>query len=178
MEQVFPCFSALKHQTYHPKHRHAHLNRIGRVMERLKNLEVIIQKTLKDQHDGLTNDHQTGIRIALICKDIPEFAEIIRKEDYFHHLKQLYPTLQKAIETAQQLVIQNRILFGCATTDDWNNEDQLERIAGEIGTLAHLDATLIFTCAILDYGNTEHYQQDQWDKTFSLYLELQEHMTK
>lgn len=81
-QEVFPSFDKLKNEIYPPKHRHAHLTRIGRVIERLENLEIVVGKVVKDQYSHLTLDQQAGIKIALVSKDIPKLAEM-SSEDYF-----------------------------------------------------------------------------------------------
>lgn len=175
IQDAFPCFDALKNQTYPAKHRHAHLTREGRVIERLENLEVVSGKVVKDQHEHLSRDERMGVRIALVCKDIPAFAEV-SMQDYFRLLEERYPQLQKALTTAHHLMLKHKILFECAQSDDWNHRDELTRIAHEIGSSADLDAILVYTCAMLDYGKPEYYQNCSWDKTFSLYYALKEYM--
>lgn len=175
IEHVFPEFNILKNKTYNHTHRHAHTTRIGRVIERLENLENIIEWDLKDLYDGLNVEEQAGIRIALTCRDIPTLAEVSQR-DYFQNLKKLYPSLNGATETAEHLIKKHRILFDCSLVDDWYDKRELEREATEIGTVSQLDAQLIYTCAMLDYGKTEYYTKYQWDKTFSLYHALKEEL--
>lgn len=174
-QEVFPFFDELKNQMYPPKHRHAHLMRVGRVVERLENLEIVSGKVVKDQYENLTIDQKMGIRIALVCRDIPKFAEI-SVEDYFRGFTERYPDLERALTTSHHLIRKHRILFECAQSDDWNDMDELKRIAHEIGSSADLDAILVYTCAMLDYGKPEYYQNCSWDKTFSLYYALKEYM--
>lgn len=82
--------------------------------------------------------------------------------------------MQRSAEIAQFLVEKHRILFDCAQIDDWNDPHELIRIVREIGTSCHLDALLIYTCAMLDYGKDEYYPKYHWDKAFSLYYTLKE----
>lgn len=82
IDQLFPQFSVLENQTYNPKHRHANITRVGRVLERLDNLKHTTDGDLKDIYETLSPKQQAGIRIALICKDIPTIAEVSRAQ-YF-----------------------------------------------------------------------------------------------
>lgn len=195
IENVFPQFNVIKSKTYHHTHRHADINRIGRVMKRLENLEniskehpnkdiiidrhldadIITDRYIRDIYGELTMDELAGIRIALTCKDIPTFAEIYRK-DYFQNLGILHPSLVSAIGIAEHLVRKHRILFDCALIDDWYDKRELERIAKEIGSLSQLDALLVYTCAMLDYGKAEYYTKSQWGKVFTLYRALKEEL--
>lgn len=82
IDRVFPFFSSLIGQNCPKIHRHAHLTRIGRVIERLENLESNIKGITKDQYDALPREFQAAIRIALTTKDIPGLAEINRNDYY------------------------------------------------------------------------------------------------
>lgn len=58
IENIFPEFNILKNKTYQRTHRHSHTTRIGRVIERLENLERIIGGDLKDLYEGLSSEQQ------------------------------------------------------------------------------------------------------------------------
>ena len=58
IDQVFPCFSSLQDQTYHPKHRDARITPVGRILERLENFERIIQSEIKNMYDTLSLEQQ------------------------------------------------------------------------------------------------------------------------
>lgn len=60
--------------------------------------------------------------------------------------------------------------------DDWYDERELKRIAAQIGTLDNLNALLVCTCALFDYGKPEYHHKSQWDKIFQLYYALKEEM--
>lgn len=172
IDNLFPWFSLLENQTYSPKHRHADINQVGRIMVKLENLGIHAEKSLKDIYATLSHQQQAGIRIALVCNEIPTIAEVSRR-DYFKNLKDIHPTLWEGIDIAEYLVEKNLMLFDCSHMDDWIDERELKRIAREIESLDRLNALLIYTCAELDYDKTEYFHKSLWDKTFALYYALE-----
>lgn len=175
MKNIFPEFNILNGKKFPTSHRHSHTTRMGRVIERLENLEHIIENDQKDIYSELDDQAQTGIRIALACRDVFDLAEVSRR-DYFKNLEKLYPSLESAVKTAEALVKNDKMLFECWNIDDWYDSRELEREAAEIGSPELLNAQLIYTCALLDYGKPEYFTKSQWDKTYALYYELKKEL--
>jgi hypothetical protein len=82
-------------------------------VERLENLETLIEGTLKDIYEGLSQEKQAGIRIALTCKDIPKIAEV-SLDAYFTTMKKLHSHLPDGLACAEHIMKRDTILFQCS----------------------------------------------------------------
>lgn len=171
IENLIPKYGKIQHQKFPPSHPHSRLTRSGRIIQELENLERIVWKDFKEQYGNLTPQERAGIRIALLCKDIPDFAEI-DKDSYFKQYKILYPELSTSIDLGYKLIKMQNVLFHCAMYDHWHDEEEIKRIADQIDSWVQLDALYIYTCSLRDYWKADRYPKYHWDKTYGLYKAL------
>lgn len=171
IENLIPEFSTIQNQIFHKTHLHSDLTLCGRMREELENLERIVYGDFKDLYANLSQEERAGIRLAIVCKDIPNFSKKI-KENYFHWFKSLYPTLNTSIDLAHKLIKMQNALFDCPFYEGNNDPTEFTRIAQEIDSRSHLDALLIYTCALRDYGTSSRYAKYAWDKVFSFYTSI------
>lgn len=166
VDKLLPGFEGLVGLMYVGNHRASELTKATRARERVKNLDDLLNhewgKELPFRNLILQSQVSKEGYLAL------RFALAYKEGASLDLLEQHFPQFSRVRGRVQYMIENKRMLFNIAQFDPVEDDVVIDGFRDKINDREQLDMMLLYTCADLDYGKKNRFEQHQWNRVFSL----------
>ncbi len=176
--KILPGFSKLEAALYERGHRNWHITRAGQAVRRIENLESLddnnqnVSQQMRffmDEYKNLEPEQLFALRLALLCKGIPQVLGITTQQ-YTDQLHNLYPqTPHSALDTTAFLIENKDTLFSSAQSNVVGDPATVVMQVNRVKDARQLRSLLLFTYADLGYGKQKRFTPEKWENVIDLY---------